>query len=497
MSPGPFFLPTGISFLCSFYSLLYAVKTSSNHAWVRFFHAFPLSHTDATAHAKLSGRVTSPVVLTETGSPYEVSADLEIVNATVTLKPGVRIRLHPRAIVHLSGSSSLVAKGTPTKPIVLTLNETQSNDASYSGKVRLVGGLSSNEGRLEVYNDVVGRWGTVCSEEWDYQDAQVVCSELGFGYPTNYRLSFGSGWGDVGFSRVSCNGHETSIFDCPVKSWSNNNCTHAYDVGLECLSKGNRLVTSWGGLSFGSGSSGVLEHVVIEKTGSGVLGAITIQGKAVLSLTDVIIGNCSSSAVHLLSVTENVEFDGLQVIRALTGVSGLLSTKFTCRNCSFENFRKSAVALSWYTPISNLSSSSIPTVNLNVKLISTTSQVSSKSIPVSPSGTVVLTSVTGRYGSYKRTFVAPRGYGLRLVFNQPAYLRDSIRISVADGESDGAVQQFSSYISGAATVYSSKLVLTIYRRYSYYYQSSVNMSLTAFLAPFEIGKIDSTISFWV
>ena len=440
------------------------------------------------------------MVLTETGSPYEVSADLEIVNATVTLKPGVRIRLHPRAIVHLSGSSSLVAKGTPTKPIVLTLNETQSNDASYSSKVRLVGGLSSNEGRLEVYNDVVRRWGTVCSVEWDYQDAQVVCRELGFGYPTNYRVSFGSGWGDVGFSRVSCNGHETSIFDCPVKSWSNNNCTHAYDVGLECLSKGNRSVTSWGGLSFGSGSSGVLEHVVIEKAGSGVLGAITIQGKAVLSLTDVIIGNCSSSAVHLLSVTENVEFDGLRVIRTLTGVSGSLSTKFTCRNCSFENFRKSAVALSWYTPISNLSSSSIPTVNLNDKLISTTSQVSSKLIPVSPSGTkLVLSNVTGRYGSYKRTFVAPRGYGLRLVFNQNVHLRDSIRISVADGESDAAVQQFSSYIySGTATVYSSKLVLTIYRRYYYYYyQSSVYLSVTAFLAPFKIGKVEATVLFWV
>ena len=119
-----------------------------------------------TADAKLSGLVTSPMVLTETESPYEVSEDLEIVNATVTLKPGVRIRLHPRAIVRLSGSSSLVAKGTPTKPIVLTLNETHSNDASdSSNKVRLVGGLSSNEGRLEVYNDVVRGWGTVCNLE--------------------------------------------------------------------------------------------------------------------------------------------------------------------------------------------------------------------------------------------------------------------------------------------------------------------------------------------
>ena len=60
--------------------------------------------------------------------------------------------------------------------IILTYLEYPGN--CTSGELRLRGGTTPMEGRVEICINRI--WGTICDTFWNYQEAQVVCRQLGF-----------------------------------------------------------------------------------------------------------------------------------------------------------------------------------------------------------------------------------------------------------------------------------------------------------------------------
>uniref|UniRef100_A0A8C6UU91 SRCR domain-containing protein n=1 Tax=Neogobius melanostomus TaxID=47308 RepID=A0A8C6UU91_9GOBI len=98
--------------------------------------------------------------------------------------------------------------------------------------LRLAGTNSSCSGRVEVFNS--GQWRTVCDDDWDIYDAQVVCRQLGCGRAVSAPGSakFGQGTVPILMDEVKCIGNETYLMDCAHSK--SHNCGHHEDAGVVC-----------------------------------------------------------------------------------------------------------------------------------------------------------------------------------------------------------------------------------------------------------------------
>ena len=117
------------------------------------------------------------------------------------------------------------------------------------GDLRLRGGPSHNEGRLEIFHD--NEWGTVCDDFFGRRDAKVACKQMDYtgaeAYLTDVAVAPGRRfWLDD----VNCVGNEAKLTECFYNSdvrnsssrttpqWGIANCIPAEQVGVRCTAIG-------------------------------------------------------------------------------------------------------------------------------------------------------------------------------------------------------------------------------------------------------------------
>ena len=101
--------------------------------------------------------------------------------------------------------------------------------------LRLVGGGSRCDGRVEIFQH--GMWGRVLDDEWDMQEASVVCRQLRCGEAgTAYNPPKPErGTGPVGLRGVRCAGHEANLALCNTSLPESAPAAGvAEDVGVVC-----------------------------------------------------------------------------------------------------------------------------------------------------------------------------------------------------------------------------------------------------------------------
>ncbi|KAM7108709.1 scavenger receptor cysteine-rich type 1 protein M130-like, partial [Ciconia maguari] len=100
-------------------------------------------------------------------------------------------------------------------------------------ELRLVAGGGPCAGRVEA--KLQGLWGSVADDDWDMEDAEVVCQQLGCGSAADTSMTrFGKGDGPINLALIDCRGDEAALWDCEVRGWGPYIGPHDYDTAVIC-----------------------------------------------------------------------------------------------------------------------------------------------------------------------------------------------------------------------------------------------------------------------
>ncbi|XP_037784420.1 lysyl oxidase homolog 3A-like isoform X1 [Penaeus monodon] len=142
-------------------------------------------------------------------------------------------------------STTTVAPTLPPRDEPVVTNKTKLSHAiEGKTKLRLLGGRSDQEGRVEVMlPGSNGTWGLICGDGWSLLEGMVACRQLGMHYAqaalsTGY---FGGNMSNVVISGIKCHGNEDNIDQCLHEDVGDVFCPHPGSdpniAGVTCVSK--------------------------------------------------------------------------------------------------------------------------------------------------------------------------------------------------------------------------------------------------------------------
>uniref|UniRef100_A0AAQ4S4L1 Uncharacterized protein n=1 Tax=Gasterosteus aculeatus aculeatus TaxID=481459 RepID=A0AAQ4S4L1_GASAC len=140
---------------------------------------------------------------------------------------------HVYNLADFSGLSNIVESLSKT-----VCERVEQLDTQIKDYIRLVNGSTHCSGRLEVrsnQSNQSNQWSSVCEEDFDQQDAEVVCSELGCGALSVLQGAlYGEVEAPMWTKEFQCGGHESSLLYCRSSGSERNTCSPGKAVGLTC-----------------------------------------------------------------------------------------------------------------------------------------------------------------------------------------------------------------------------------------------------------------------
>lgn len=120
---------------------------------------------------------------------------------------------------HYYVSHEVEGNGRIPPGVKVRVRETETGGRHVGGALRLTGGATPNEGKIEIYLNVgpTPGWGLVCGDNWGWKDAVVACRQLGYSAVawTGDSQRFGRIDGrPTQISNLDCKGDEASLIQC-------------------------------------------------------------------------------------------------------------------------------------------------------------------------------------------------------------------------------------------------------------------------------------------